>query len=472
MVHVAIIGAYGSAGVAAAEQLLTAVDDGMLDDLHLSLIDDGEPGGLCILRGCMPSKDVLSAAGYRYHVRHDDRLGKTPTVDIEEMIAQKEAHISDFSRHRKDSVDTMTERPGVSFYHDSAHFVDPTTLAVGDEHLDVDHVIVATGSNPTIPSVPGIDTVDVNTSADVLEATTFPDSAVAIGFGFIGMELTPYLAEVGDVDITVIDRNDCPLSAIDPIFGETVLDLYEREFGIEVVTGAAADEVVDGGDEVSVKYRAGDGTSGTVTGDELFVFAGRTPNLDGLHLDAAGIEPREGWIADTMQTTENPRVYVAGDANGREPILHVAKEQGFTAADNIVATERGTQLNHYQPIIHRVVFSGLGIYPFARVGHSEASAEAAGYDVVTAVNHAESEGVFRVKSIPEGLGKLVVDAETGRVLGYLGLHYHADVFAKLAQVIVDRGLCVDELPDRAYHPTTPELLDGLIRETATAIADR
>lgn len=472
MVHIAVLGAFGSAGVAAAEGLLDAADAGRIDDLELSLIDGGEPGGLCILRGCMPSKDVLSAAGHRYQVRHDDRLEGLPTVDVEAVIDRKDEHVADFAGHRVDGVEAMADRPEVTLYREHASFIDSGTLAVGEAQLSVDYVVVATGSDPTIPPIPGIDDVPVRTSDDVLDATTFPDSAVIVGFGFIGMELAPYLAEVGGVDITIIDRNDRPLSEVDPAFGDAVSDLYEREFGIEVITGASADSVEAVDDGVEITYRGVAGEDGTVSGDELYVFAGRTPALDGLDLDTAGIELRDGWVADTMQSVDNPRVYVAGDANGREPILHVAKEEGYTVADNIVAATTGDPQQAYDPIVHRVVFSALGVYPFARVGHSEASATAAGYDVVTATRQASDDGVFRVKAVPEGLAKLVVDAETGRVLGYIGLHHHADVFAKLAQVLVEGGLCVGDLPDRAYHPTTPELLDGLFRETATAVDGR
>lgn len=472
MVHVAVIGAYGSAGVAAANRLVDAADEELIDELTVSLIDEGQPGGLCILRGCMPSKDILSAAGHHYQSRHDDRLGEAPDVDVQRTIERKNEHVETFANHREAGVEELAKRNDVSLYRERANFIDPTTLAVGDERLQVDYVVVATGSDPTIPPVPGIDEVSVKTSADVLDATTFPESAVVIGFGFIGMELAPYLSEIGDADITIIDRNDRPLSGVDPAFGSAILDLYEHEFGIEVVTGASADEVTRDGDEIAVTYRAGSGDSGTISGEELFVFAGRTPSTEGLALDAAGIEEGEGWVTDTMQTRDNPRVYVVGDANGREPILHVAKEEGTTAAQNIIASEQGADLTYYQPIIHRVVFAGLGVYPFARVGHSETTANAAGYNVVTATRSASDDGVFRVKDVPEGLAKLVVCADTGRVLGYLGLHHHADVFAKLAQVIIDTGLTVQELPDRAYHPTTPELLDGLIRETAVEVSER
>ena len=472
MVHVAVLGAYGSAGVAAAEGLLAALDEGRLDTLTLSLIDGGEPGGLCILRGCMPSKDLLSAGGHRFQVRHDDRLGQAPMVDVDRTVTQKDTHVASFVEHRKAGIEAMADRPEVTFYPEHGRFVDASTISVGDEHLEIDYAIIATGSNPTIPPVPGIDDVEVHTSAEVLDATTFPASGVIIGFGFIGMELAPYLAEVGDVDLTVIDRNDRPLSAVDPAFGSAVKSLYEDEFGIELITGASADRIDTTEDGVEVTYRDQTGETGVTAGEQLYVFAGRTPNLDGLSLEAAGLEDRAGWVTDTMATADNPRIFVVGDANGREPILHIAKEEGYHAAENIVATVNGASTAPYEPIIHRIVFSGLSVYPFARVGHSESSAKAAGFDVVTATRQASDDGVFKVKAVPLGLAKLVVDAYSGQILGYLGLHHHADVFAKLAQVMIETGLTVEEIPDRAYHPTTPELLDGLLRETKATIENR
>jgi pyruvate/2-oxoglutarate dehydrogenase complex dihydrolipoamide dehydrogenase (E3) component len=172
-----------------------------------------------------------------------------------------------------------------------------------------------------------------------------------------------------------------------------------------------------------------------------------------------------------MQARDDERVFVVGDVNGKEPILHVAKEQGFQAAANILAHARGEQLNAYENVHHHVMFSGLGVYPFARVGHTEQTAREAGHDVAVATRQASDDGVFKTKDTPEGLARLVVDRTDGTVLGYQGLHYHADVMAKTMQVIVEMELDVREVPDRAYHPTTPEILDGLFRETAAAVEE-
>lgn len=133
--HVAIVGAYGSAGAAVAQRLAD------VDDIELTLVDDGDPGGgLCILRGCMPSKEVLSAAEHRFAARHDPRLdGPLPDVDLEAVVEQKNEHTSDFAAHRRAAVDGLTERPDIEFLHDTATFVGDRRLEVGDRTLEPDY---------------------------------------------------------------------------------------------------------------------------------------------------------------------------------------------------------------------------------------------------------------------------------------------------------------------------------------------
>ena len=498
--HVAVIGAYGSAGVAVAERLSEATAAGPLD--RLTLIDGGEPGGgLCILRGCMPSKEVLSAAEARYKTRHDDRLtGEVPTLDLERIVERKDGHIESFAAHRRAAVHRLADRPGVEFHHEDARFVGPHELELSSgDRLTPDYVVIATGSTVNRPTLPGIEAVEDRTltSADVLNATSLPDSGVMMGFGYVGIELAAYLAEAG-VDLTVIEHDERPLDAAPPAFGEELLEMYREEFDIEILTETYEQRLVPTDDGVRLETdRADDRAS--VEADRLFLFTGRRPNLDGLGVDATRLDPGQGWVDATMRARDDPtgRTYVVGDANGREPILHVAKEQGYLAADNILADVRaggpsdsgesavgdgGTtdgharsddhttvddtapaaELAEYDPITHRVMFAGAGVYPYARVGHNASSAAAAGFDAVTVRRRAEDDGVFETKAAPRGLATLTV-ARDGTVLGYEGLHYHADAMAKTMQVIVETELDVRAVPDRAYHPTTPEILDGLFR---------
>ncbi len=464
--HVAVVGAYGSAGVAAAERL--AADP----DIELTLIDDGDPGGgLCILRGCMPSKEVLSAAEHRFAARHDDRLsGPLPDVDLEAVVARKNEHTSAFAAHRRAAVQELAEREGVEFLRETARFVGDRRLAVGDRTLEPDYVVIATGSTVNVPPLPGIDDVPVSTSADVLDATAFGDSGVVMGFGYVGTELVPYLSEAAGMDLTVIEHDARPLDDADAPFGDALLDYYRDAFDVDVLTHAR-EQRVEPTDAGGVRLRVDrDGEETAIEADQLFAFTGRRPALDRLGLEATRLDPGPVWVDDAMQARDDERVFVVGDANGKEPILHVAKEQGATAAENVLRHRDGDALVDYENVHHHVVFSGLGVLPFARVGHSAASAEAAGLNCHVVTREAADDGVFKTKNVPEGLARLVVGVD-GTVLGYQGLHYHADVMAKTMQVIVETGMDVRDLPDRAYHPTTPEILDGLFREASAALGE-
>jgi bis-gamma-glutamylcystine reductase len=470
MTHVAIIGAYGSAGVAVADGLLDRADS--LPELELTLIDDGDPGGgLCILRGCMPSKEVLSAGKHRYQARHDDRLDGVPAPDPEAIIAQKDEHISGFAEHRRAHVHELAERENVELLRDTARFVDDRVLDVGDRRIEADYVVVATGSSLNVPDLPGIDDVGFLGSADVLEATTFPESGIVMGFGYIGLELVPYLSEVGGVDLTVVEHDDRPLDEMEPEYGETILELYREQFGIEILPNTdeqRLERTDDGGVRLYAEQAGGERV---LEAEQLYCFTGRRPNIDGLGLEDVGLEPDDGWVDSTMQAVENDRLFVVGDANGREPILHVAKEQGFAATENIARHARGDDCEAYANIPHHVIFSGLGAYPFARLGHTPGTAADADMEPLVVSREASDDGVFKTKNHPEGRATLVVNATDGTVLGYQGLHLHADVMAKTMQVIIELGLDVRELPKRAYHPTTPEILDGLFNDACAAIAD-
>jgi len=473
MIHVAIVGAYGSAGVAAASEL---ADD---PDVELTLIDGGEPGGgLCILRGCMPSKEALSAGAHRYQARADHRLDGVPEVDLEAIVQTKNGHTQSFAEHRRESVHDLAEREAVEFAHGTARFVDDRTLEIAtkneDRTIEPDYVVIATGSTVNVPDLPGIESVDYATSADVLDATEFPDSGVVMGFGYVGLELVPYLSEAAGMDLTVIEHDERPLDEADPEYGDEILELYREEYDVDVLTETTEQRVEstdDGGVRLHVEQdgSAADGTDELAIGaDELFVFTGREPNLDGLELTNTPITPENGWVADTMQTHDDDHVFVVGDANGKEPILHVAKEQGSQAAANLLAHARGESLEPYENVRHHVIFTGLGVYPYAAVGQSKSDAESSGIDHISVTRAASDDGVFKTKDVPEGLATLVVGTD-GTVLGYQGLHHHADVMAKTMQVVIELGLDVRELPDRAFHPTTPEILDGLFRDAVAAL---
>jgi len=464
--HVAVVGAYGSAGVVAAERL---ADE---PDVELTLIDDGEPGGgLCILDGCMPSKELLTAAERRFAAREDDRLrGELPEVDLQGVVAAKDENVSTYAGRRRSHVDGLAEREGVTLRRETAEFLGDRRLAVGEDVIEPDYVVLATGSTPNVPPIPGIEDVPFRTSADVLDATEFEGTGLVIGAGVVGLELVPYLSEAAGMELTVVEQLPEVLPDADPAFGSELVEYYEASFDVDVRLDTETERLEATGNG-GVRAVLGGGDPGTtVQADQLFLFTGRSPALDRLGLDSTRIEPGPGWVADTMQAREDERVFVVGDATGTEPVLHVAKEEGAVAAENVLRHRDGEPLEPYEPVTHRVVFSGLTELPYARLGHTATSAAEAGLDHVVATREVAGEGVFRSRHYTDGLARLVVGTD-GTVLGYQGLHPDADVMAKTMQLAVEMGLDVREIPDRAYHPTTPEIVDGLLEDAAAELGE-
>ncbi|GGL38647.1 pyridine nucleotide-disulfide oxidoreductase [Halarchaeum grantii] len=456
--HVVVLGAYGSAGAAAASELAEM-------DVRLTLVDDGDPGGgLCILRGCMPSKAVLSATAHRYQARHDPRLdGAAPEVNLERTVAHKDDHVLDWAASRRESIHGLAEREHVEFVHDTGHLVDAHTVRVGGRDLDADYVVVATGSSLNVPDVPGLDAADWMGSADVLDATEFPDSGVVMGFGYVGLELVPYLSEAAGMDLTVIEHDARPLDRAADRLGDELLACYREDFGVEIRTEVREESVERTGDG-GVRVRLDDGSD--VEADQLFLFTGRRPNVRGIGLGNAGIDVGAGdWVdTATMRCRDAPTVFVAGDALGERMLLHHSKEEGSTVAENVRRAVAGERLTEYDPIHHEVAFAGASVYPYASLGLTAEEARRAGHEVVVASRDATDDGIFKLKEVRWGHARLVVDADDGTVLGYHGLHYEADVMAKTMQVVLENELDVRDVPERAYHPTTPEILDGLVRD--------
>ncbi|MDY6779475.1 MAG: FAD-dependent oxidoreductase, partial [Halobacteria archaeon] len=271
---------------------------------------------------------------------------------------------------------------------------------------EADYVVIATGSTVNVPSIDGIEDVEYTTSDDVLGSTEFGDTGVVMGFGTVGLEMVPYLSEAAGVDLTVIEHDAAPLDIADDEFGERILDIYREEFGVEVLTHTY-EEALEATDDGVVLHTDRDDKHATVEADELFLFTGRRPSLpDGI--ENTSLEPREGWVDATMRSVDAEGVYVVGDANGRDPILHVAKEQGYKAAENLLAEERGEEPEEYEHLRHRVTFTALGVYPFALLGLTEREAEERGIDHVAVTREASDDGVFKTKDAPRGLAKLVV----------------------------------------------------------------
>ena len=361
---VAVLGG-GSAGYAAAR---TAAGAG----LKTVVIEGGrEVGGLCILRGCMPTKALLYAAEVKHLAEHAEtwgvRAGKV-TFDFKKVMARKNAQIRDFADYR---VQQLNGRK-FKFIRANAGFLDAHTLEfkccsggrqfapinqsrlTSAATLTAKHFVIATGSAVAPSPLPQLDEVGFLTSDEALALKKLPKSLIVLGGGAVACEFAQFFARFG-VKTTLIQRSEHLLKEFDTDAGIEIEKVFRRE-GIRVFTGTKllGAQWVARASRPSGSRRQDarattkrvlfqrNGKTVSVSAEEILFALGRVPNTAGLDLEKAGVKTDgDRIVADEFMRTSAPHIYAAGDCTGPHEIVHIAIQQGETAAHNIVARERG-----------------------------------------------------------------------------------------------------------------------------------
>lgn len=437
----------GSAGYAAAR---VATDRGK----RVALIEQGPFGGLCILRGCMPSKTLLRSSELARLAGHSKALGisvKEVAVDYPAIVRRKEAIIRDFADYRRQEV---AQRELLTLIDGEARFLDAHRVIVSDQALTAPHCIIATGSRIFIPDIPGLAEQGYWTSDDALASDTLPQRLVVIGGGVIACELGQHFARLG-VQVTILERGPHLLRRHDPEFGRALGGYFEEE-GITLHTNVRFHEVTRHGRSKMVVISTGDRKQTrrlSVHGDEILIATGRTANIDGLDLAAAGVEGgAEGIVVDARLRTSHPDIYAAGDVTGTFQLTHVAVSQGEIAARNALG---GPAQEADYRIVPDVIFSDP---PFARVGLSEIDAARAGRPVLTASHPYDDLGKAICTGQTKGLVKMLADPTTGEILGVGLLGASAPELIHEAVVAMHYRATVADLAQMPhFHPTLAEI---------------
>ncbi len=417
------------------------------------LIEHGVLGGTCLNIGCVPSKTLLAAAGQRHAAAHNP-FPSVPTnadgVDLRALMQQKQALIDALRQAKYADVADAYDFP-IRYGH--ATFIDEATLALDGEPLPASAYIVATGAAPAIPDLPGIDQVEYLTSTTAMELQALPTSLIVIGGGYVGMEQAQLFAHLG-VNVTLVGR-------LAPHTEPEMADVLRRVFaddGITVVgERAAAVATTDAGVTVTT-------TGGTeVSGERLLVATGRHADTGDLGLDAAGVATDErGFIViDEHQRTTNARIFAAGDVAGTPQYVYVAAQSGHVAA----ATALGDPSTVDYTGLPGVTFTKPQL---ASAGLTEAEALRRGHRCDCRVLGAQDIPRALANQDTRGALKLVIDADTGKVLGvHAALDGAGDVMLA-ASYAIKTGMTVDDIADTwAPYLTMAEALRiaaGLFRK--------
>ncbi len=398
-----VVGA-GSAGFSAA---ITAAEAGK----RVALIGHGTIGGTCVNVGCVPSKAMIRAAEAVHAAQAAGRFpGITPcapAVDWPALVAGTAALVDEM--RDKKYISLLPQYDNVEYIEEGPARLVEGGVAVGGRTITADRIIVATGSRPLMPEIPGIDGVEVLDSTGLLTLPERPESIIVLGGGYIGCELAQMASRLG-VRVTLVTRSRL-LPGAEPEVGEALTDAL-RAGGIAVETGLSYREVAAQGGGVALTIERG-GKTETLTAARLVATTGRVANTDGLGLEALGIEldARGSIKVGPDMATTRAGVHAAGDVTDRDQFVYMAAYGAKIAVNNALGLEPMTYDNATMPW---VVFTDPQV---AGVGLSEAQAIAAGHEVKTSVLGLDNVPRALAARDTRGVMKLVKDAQTDRLLG-------------------------------------------------------
>jgi pyruvate/2-oxoglutarate dehydrogenase complex dihydrolipoamide dehydrogenase (E3) component len=437
-----VIGA-GSAGYAAATIARTLGKSVVIAESTAPL------AGLCILRGCMPSKTLLRSAEVAHLVAQAPQFGIEPgvaRVDVPAVMARKRRIIKEFADYRIEGIEEFPILRG------AVAFTGPDGLIVGRTPLRAEKYLVATGSVINVPEIPGLAEAGYVTSDDVLELDSLPESVVVLGGGLVACELAQYLARLG-VKVTMLQRSLSLLSGEDPDVGFALQRALVDE-GLEIRTGVTLLGASKEHGRKRVHFES-DGTAGTAEGDEIFVALGRRANVEGLELAAAGIEfDHRGIHVDPFLRTSNPDVYAAGDViKDSTQLVHVAVNEGQTAARNALAGERRTidyGLQGARAVFTdpQVAIAGLTERECKERAISFSVARSPFDDLGKAIAIGATNGFVKILAAPDGaiLGVAIVGAEA------------SDLIHESIALLYFKANVRDVMAMPHLHPTLAEIL--------------
>jgi pyruvate/2-oxoglutarate dehydrogenase complex dihydrolipoamide dehydrogenase (E3) component len=474
---VAILGG-GSAGYAAARMAA-----GM--GLKTAVIEGGEEvGGLCILRGCMPTKALLYAAEVMHLASHPEpwgiRAGKVG-FDFKKVMARKKTLITNFADYRREQL----ANGKFKFIRAQARFLDAHTLKLTphpsfghplpakrgegrgegrSQQITAKNFVIATGSAVAPPPLPQLRDVGYLTSDDALTLKRLPKSLIVLGGGAVACEFAQFFARFG-VKVTLIQRSEHILKEFDTDAAAVVETVFRRE-GIKVFTGTKLLEAKRNGKLKTVSF-AQNRKIVSISAAEILFALGRVPNTTSLALENAGVKTENGRIvANEFMQTSAPHIYTAGDCTGPHEIVHIAVQQGEVAAHNIAHSSKPRKMDYR--LLISVVFTEPQV---AFVGLTEKEAKARGISFLAASYPFNDHGKSLIMEAKDGFVKLLADSKSGEILGGacvgpVGGELIHEIVAAMAKRMTVHELAA--MPH--YHPTLAEIWTYPAEELAAKIS--
>ncbi|MEF8834527.1 MAG: dihydrolipoyl dehydrogenase [Candidatus Thermoplasmatota archaeon] len=377
-------------------------------NLDIAVIENEKPGGICLTRGCIPSKLLLYPAEVVNSIKEADRFGvdvDINSIDFQQIMERMRDHVNTQSESIGTNLRNSTD---LDFYEDDAQFVDDYTLKVGNKKIKGKKIILGTGSRPSIPPIDNLEETGYLTSKTFLDIKELPESIVIIGGGYIAAEYGYFLAMMGS-DVTIIGRN----TQFVPSEEQEISEVLEKKLSryMDIYTGYEVKKTKEKSGNKWVLAKS-DKDKIEVKGEELLIATGRRSNSDILKPEKSGIKTDDkGWIeVDQHLKTSKENIWALGDATGEHMFKHVANYEAKIVYENAIEGRESTVDYHAVP---HAVFT----YPqVASVGMKEKEASKK-HDILIGYYPFEDTAKGSAMEIEDYLVKVIVDSEDYRILG-------------------------------------------------------
>ncbi|MFB6359843.1 MAG: dihydrolipoyl dehydrogenase [Halobacteriales archaeon] len=423
--------------------------------LDTTLVERDAVGGVCLNRGCIPSKALISASDLAYRAGHAEDMGITadPTVDLDRMVDWKGGVVDTLTG----GVGQLLESNGVHLMSGRAEFADENSVRVvsdgegeGAETVEFEQAVLATGSRPI--EIPGFayGQGPVIDSATALDLETVPDRLLVVGAGYIGMELSTVFAKLGG-DVTVVEMLDDVL----PGYEADVARYVKRradDLGIDFHFGQRAADWRETDEGYVAVTEDEDGETTEYPADTVLVAVGREPVTDTLNLEAVGLEPNDDGFIETDEQcrTALDHVYAVGDVAGEPMLAHKASYEGEVAAEVIAGEPAGLDAQ----AVPAAVFTDPEI---ATVGYTEAEAADAGFDPLVGRFQFGASGRALTTNHAEGFVRVVADAESHFLIGAQIVGPEASELVAELGLAIEMGARLEDVIGTVHtHPTLAE----------------
>lgn len=412
------------------------------------LVERDELGGTCLNRGCIPTKAYLRAA----HVLEEAKnwgvlgiVGAAPSFDFAAMTARKDAVVAQL----KTGIASLLKANGVEVVKGEAKIVAKNKVAAAGAEYEAKNILIAAGSSPLRPPIPGIDAEGVWTSDELLSGK-FVKELVIVGGGVIGMEFASMYAALG-AKVTVIEALDRVLTTVDREIGQN-LSLILKKRGVAIRTGCRVSAFERRGDKTVTTFSAKEGASEEVAADAVLVAIGRKGNATGLADESVGLAVERGqFVVDENHRTSVEGIWAVGDiAKGDVQLAHAASAYAIAAVESMAGKRVETDLK----LIPGCIFTDPEI---ATVGLTEDEAKAKGLAVKSAKYLMSGNGKTIIELADRSFVKIVAEAESGRLLGAQLMCPHASDLVNELALAVRKGLSAADVASLVHpHPTLGE----------------